>query len=170
MPETECQKWCKVIKVRERARDREEIECLWDVPENVALFSTTIQHADTAFSPLTPTALDFIIASMPPATLSRQPWTSLLHSLKKTLNNSNKKNSALKTLALSSMLEHIAMASASASAGTLKLGKQRTSNIPANPWPTKNCSAHAVGKLDNNLKGSGSTAKDGSEAECEEVQ
>jgi hypothetical protein len=67
------------------------------------------------------------------------------------------------------MLECIAMALASA--GTLKLGKQCASNMPANPQPAKkNCSAHVVGKLDDNCKGSGSATEDDSKAEHKEVQ
>jgi hypothetical protein len=67
------------------------------------------------------------------------------------------------------MLERITMASADA--GTLKLGKRRASNTPADPQPTKkNRGAHMVGKLDNDLESSGSATEDDSEAEREEVQ
>src|SRR6266851_1003768 len=46
--------------------------------------TATVQRADPAFSPLAPTALDFVVASAPPATPSRQPRTPLLRSPKKT--------------------------------------------------------------------------------------
>ena len=73
-----------------------------------------------------------------------------------------------KTPALFSVLKRIAMTLASA--GTLKLGKQRVSSTQADPRPTKkNCSAHVVGKLNNDREGSGSATEDDSEAECEEV-
>ena len=105
-------------------------------------------------------------------TPSWQPRTPLLcspSSLKKTSNDSDKKNLPPKTLALSSMLEHIAMTLAGA--GTLKLGKRCTSSTQADPWPTKkNCGAHVVGKLDDDHKGSGSATEDDSEAEHKEVQ
>jgi hypothetical protein len=92
----------------------------------------------------------------------------LLSSLKKTSNDSNKKNSPPKTLALSSMLERIAMTLASA--GTLKLGKRCASSTQADLWPTKkNCGAHVVGKLDDDHKGSGSATEDDSEVEHKEV-
>ena len=57
-----------------------------------------------------------------------------------------------------------------ASVGTLKLGKQCMSSMPADPQPTKkNCGAHMIGKLDDNHKGSGSATKDDSKAEHKEV-
>ena len=45
------------------------------------------------------------------------------------------------------------------------------SSMLADPWPMKkNCSAHVVGKLDNDHEGSGSATENDSEAEHEEVQ
>ena len=133
--------------------------------------TATVRRTDMIFSPLAPTALDFVVAPASPTTPSRQPRTPLLRSPKKTSDGSDKENSPPKPPVLTSVLERIAMASPGGG-GTLKLGKRRASNTPMDLRPAKrNRGAPEAGKP-NDDRDSGIAAEDDedSEAEREEVK
>lgn len=135
------------------------------------LKTATVRRTDMNFSPLAPTALDFVVAPVSPTTPSRQPRTPLLRSPKKTSDGSDKENSPPKPLGLTSVLERIAMASPGGGS-TFKLGKRRASTTPVDQRPTKkNRGGYEAGKP-NDDRDSGIAAEDDddSEAEREEVQ
>jgi hypothetical protein len=135
------------------------------------LKSATVRHPDLVFSPLAPTALDFVVAPASPSTPSRQPRTPLMRSPKKPSDGSDKENSPPKPATLPSVLERIAMATPG-SGSPVKLGKRRASNtLLADLRPTKRtCGANLPGKPNNDADGDFVTEDDDSEAECEEVQ
>ena len=133
--------------------------------------TATARRTDMIFSPLVPTALDFVVAPASPTTPSRQPRTPLLRSPKKTSDGPDKENSPPKPPVLTSVLERIAMASPGGS-GAFKPGKRRASNTPLDSRPAKkNRGAHEAGKPNDDRNSSIATEDDDdSEAEREEVQ
>ena len=132
--------------------------------------TATVRRTDMIFSPLAPTALDFVVAPASPTTPSRQPRTPLLRSPKKTSDGSDKENSPPKPPVLTSVLERIAMASPGGG-GASKLGKRRASNTPMDSPPAKrNRSAHDTGKPKDDRDSGITTEDDDSEAEREEVK
>jgi hypothetical protein len=124
---------------------------------------------DHMFSPLAPTRLDFVMgsaASSPSSTPSRLLRSPALHSPKKVSDGSeDKENTPPKPTALPSLMEHIAMATASPA--TPKLGKRRASNVLIDSRPAKKGRRCVVGKLVND---GGDGDGDDSEAEREEVR
>jgi len=133
--------------------------------------TATIRRTDMIFSPLAPTALDFVVAPASPTTPSRQPRTPLLRSPKKTSDGPDKENSPPKPPVLTSVLERIAMASPGGG-GAFKLGKRRASNTPVDQRPAKkNRSGYEAGKPNDDCdSGIAAEDDDDSEAEREEVQ
>jgi hypothetical protein len=134
---------------------------------------TTSILPDHMFSPLAPTRLDFVMgsaASSPSSTPSRLLRSPALRSPKKISDGSeDKENTPPRPAALPSLMEHIAMATASPA--TPKLGKRRASNDLTDSRPAKKGRRCVVGKLDNNGEdGDGDGDGDDSEAEREEVR
>jgi hypothetical protein len=131
---------------------------------------STVRHTGLVFSPLGPTALDFVVTPAPPSTPSRQPRTPLMCSPKKPSDGSDKENSPPKPPALPTVLERIAMAT-SAGSSAVKLGKRRASNTPlADLRPAKKTCGAITPEKPNDASHDFTAEDDDSEAEREEVQ
>jgi len=135
--------------------------------------TSTVRRTDLVFSPLGPTALDFVVTPASPSTPLRQPRTPHMCSPKKPSDCSDKENSPPKPPALPTVLERIAMAATDGSSA-VKLGKRRASNTPlADMRPVKKtCGAITPEKPNDDADASRdfATEDDDSEAEREEVQ
>ena len=113
------QRYCRTPALLSPAQTEKEVEPLL-TPKAVPTVSfpqwpsktVTVRCTDMTFLPLVPTALNFVMAPASPTTPSRQPWTPLLRSLKKTSDGSDKENLPPKPLVLTSHVCAVGLESA----------------------------------------------------------